>query len=82
MSGRATASIAARQSPAESLRHLRLERDRHVAFAFAAADLLIEVSDDGTIIAAADAAWRMSVSRWSISRWWTSRPEQSITTKH
>ena len=56
MSGRATASMAARQSPAESLRHLRLERDRHVAFAFAAADLLIEVGNDGTIIAAAGAA--------------------------
>ena len=40
----------------ETIRHLRLERDRHVAFAFAAADLLIEVSLDGTIIAAAGAA--------------------------
>ena len=48
-------SMAAGQSPAESLRH-RLERDRHVAFAFAAADLLIEVSNGGTIIAAAGAA--------------------------
>jgi EAL domain-containing protein (putative c-di-GMP-specific phosphodiesterase class I)/GGDEF domain-containing protein len=56
MSGRATTSMAARQSSAESLRHLRLERDRHVAFAFAAADLLIEVSNDGKIIAAAGAA--------------------------
>ena len=35
---------------------LRLERDRHVAFAFAAADLLIEVSNGGKIIAAAGAA--------------------------
>ena len=56
MSGRTTASEGPRQSSTESLRHLRLERDRHVAFAFAAADLLIEVGNDGTIIAAAGAA--------------------------
>ena len=53
MSGREP--IAACQSPDETIRHWRLERDRHVAFAFAAADLLIEVSLDGTIIAASGA---------------------------
>src|ERR1700722_16999864 len=56
MSGRATGAVAGHQSADESIRHLRLERDRHVAFAFAAADLLIEVSTEGTIIAAAGAA--------------------------
>ncbi len=53
MSG--AAPVVGRQSPLESIRHLRIERDRHVAFAFAAADLLIEVSLDGTIIAASGA---------------------------
>ncbi len=48
--------MAARQSSADSIRHLRRERDRHVAFAFAAADLLIEVATDGVILAAAGAA--------------------------
>lgn len=43
-------------SPAEFIRHLRLERDRHVAFAFAGADLLIEVAPDGTVLAASGAA--------------------------
>jgi EAL domain-containing protein (putative c-di-GMP-specific phosphodiesterase class I) len=56
MSGRATAPITARQSSSDSFRHLRLERDRHVAFAFAAADLLIEVGTDGVILATAGAA--------------------------
>ena len=56
MSGHITAPIATRPSSVESIRRLRLERDRHVAFAFAAADLLIEVGADGVIIAAAGAA--------------------------
>jgi EAL domain-containing protein (putative c-di-GMP-specific phosphodiesterase class I)/GGDEF domain-containing protein len=42
--------------PEQTVRHLRLERDRHVAFAFAAADLLIEVGRDGVITAASGAA--------------------------
>ncbi len=42
-------------SPTESIRHLRQERDRYVAFAFAAADLLIEVGGDAKIIAASGA---------------------------
>ncbi len=45
-----------RPSPADSIRHLRRERDRHVAFAFAAADLLIEVGAEGRITAASGAA--------------------------
>lgn len=44
-----------RAAPAAS-EQLRLERDRHVAFAFAAADLLIEVQVDGRITAASGAA--------------------------
>lgn len=40
----------------DPLAQLRLERDRHVAFAFAAADLLIEVGSDDVIIAASGAA--------------------------
>ena len=56
MTGRATAPTAARQPSANSIRHLRRERDRHVAFAFAAADLLVEVATDGVILAAAGAA--------------------------
>ena len=51
-----TEAVAGQPSPTESARHLRLERDRHVAFAFAAADLLVELNTDGTIIAAAGAA--------------------------
>jgi EAL domain-containing protein (putative c-di-GMP-specific phosphodiesterase class I) len=43
-------------TPIESIRHLRLERDRYVAFAFAAAELLIEVNTGGRIIAASGAA--------------------------
>lgn len=35
---------------------MRLERDRHVAFAFAAADLLIEAGADGRIVTASGAA--------------------------
>ncbi|HET8995152.1 MAG TPA: EAL domain-containing protein [Acetobacteraceae bacterium] len=42
--------------PASSPERLRLERDRHVAFAFAAADLLIETAIDGAIVAASGAA--------------------------
>ncbi len=42
--------------PEHIVRHLRLERDRHVAFAFAAADLLIEVGGAGTVVAASGAA--------------------------
>jgi EAL domain-containing protein (putative c-di-GMP-specific phosphodiesterase class I)/GGDEF domain-containing protein len=42
--------------PEQTFKHLRQERDRHVAFAFAAADLLIEVSSAGTVIAASGAA--------------------------
>jgi EAL domain-containing protein (putative c-di-GMP-specific phosphodiesterase class I)/GGDEF domain-containing protein len=53
MSGRNDMTIS---SPAEFIRNLRLERDRHVAFAFAGADLLIEVAPDGTILAASGAA--------------------------
>jgi EAL domain-containing protein (putative c-di-GMP-specific phosphodiesterase class I) len=45
-----------RPPPADTVRHLRLERDRHVAFAFAGADLLIEVGAEGTISAASGAA--------------------------
>jgi EAL domain-containing protein (putative c-di-GMP-specific phosphodiesterase class I) len=41
--------------PEDTVRHLRWERDRHVGFAFAAADLLIEVGRDGMITAAAGA---------------------------
>jgi len=44
-----------RPSKDDAIRHWRLERDRHVAFAFAAADLLIEVRPDGTIITASGA---------------------------
>jgi EAL domain-containing protein (putative c-di-GMP-specific phosphodiesterase class I) len=40
----------------EFARHMRLERDRHVAFAFAAAELLVEVNTDGSIVAASGAA--------------------------
>ncbi len=39
-----------------SMRELRDERDRFVGFAFAAADLLLEVSEDGRILFAAGAA--------------------------
>jgi EAL domain-containing protein (putative c-di-GMP-specific phosphodiesterase class I)/GGDEF domain-containing protein len=42
--------------PEQTVRHLRLERDRHVAFAFAAADLLVEVGSEGTIVTASGAA--------------------------
>ncbi len=42
--------------PEQTVRHLRLERDRHVAFAFAAADLLVEVGKEGTIVAVSGAA--------------------------
>ena len=42
--------------PEQTVRHLRLERDRHVAFAFAAADLLVEVGDEGIIVAVSGAA--------------------------
>lgn len=42
--------------PEPTLRHLRWERDRHVAFAFAAADLLVEVAVEGAIIAVSGAA--------------------------
>src|SRR5690242_14968673 len=42
--------------PEQTVRHLRLERDRHVAFAFAAADLLVEVGGEGIIVAASGAA--------------------------
>jgi hypothetical protein len=41
--------------PKETFRHLRLERDRHVAFAFAAADLLVEVNSEGIIVTASGA---------------------------
>ena len=41
---------------ANSPERVRLERDRHVAFAFAAADLLIETGTDGAIMAASGAA--------------------------
>lgn len=42
--------------PANAPQRVRLERDRHVAFAFAAADLLIEAGVDGVIVAASGAA--------------------------
>lgn len=42
--------------PASAPERVRLERDRHVAFAFAAADLLIEAGVDGVIVAASGAA--------------------------
>ena len=42
--------------PEPAIQHLRWERDRHVAFAFAAADLLVEVAMDGAIIAVSGAA--------------------------
>jgi EAL domain-containing protein (putative c-di-GMP-specific phosphodiesterase class I) len=45
--------ITPSRSPAE---RIRLERDRHVAFAFAAADLLIETDFSGRIVAASGAA--------------------------
>ena len=45
-----------RASSASPIDPMRLERDRHVAFAFAAADLLIEADADNTIIAASGAA--------------------------
>ena len=35
--------------PEQTVRHLRLERDRHVAFAFAAADLLVEVGGKASL---------------------------------
>lgn len=41
---------------ATPFQRVRQERDRYVAFAFAAADLLIEINADGTIIGAAGAA--------------------------
>jgi len=41
---------------ATSPERVRIERDRHVAFAFAAADLLIETGIDGAIMAASGAA--------------------------
>ncbi len=44
------------RSPAQPIESMRLERDRHVAFACAAADLLIEAGIDGRIIAASGAA--------------------------
>jgi len=56
MNSHGAARVGERQSPAETAQHWRLERDRHVAFAFAAADLLIEVGLDGMIIAASGAA--------------------------
>ena len=39
-----------------AIERIRLERDRHVAFAFAAADLLVETDGDGIIRAASGAA--------------------------
>ena len=41
-------------SPAKDV--VRLERDRHVAFAFAAADLLLEADAQGVIVNASGAA--------------------------
>ena len=43
-------------APPVSPERVRQERDRHVAFAFAAADLLIEAGVDGVIVAASGAA--------------------------
>jgi GGDEF domain-containing protein len=45
-----------RQPSAALIRRLRKDRDRHVAFAFAAADLLIEVGSDDIVVAAAGAS--------------------------
>jgi EAL domain-containing protein (putative c-di-GMP-specific phosphodiesterase class I)/PAS domain-containing protein len=56
MNAHESEGMTARCDDRQQLRQLRLERDRHVAFAFAAADLLIEVSADGSIVAAAGAA--------------------------
>lgn len=50
------ALAASHHWPANSPERVRLERDRHVAFAFAAADLLIETAIDGAIVAASGAA--------------------------
>ena len=50
------AGQSAGRSPARPVEAMRLERDRHVAFAFAAADLLIEAGIDGRIVAASGAA--------------------------
>ncbi len=44
------------QSPSQAAERVRLERDRHVAFAFAAADLLIETDGAYAIVAASGAA--------------------------
>jgi EAL domain-containing protein (putative c-di-GMP-specific phosphodiesterase class I)/GGDEF domain-containing protein len=48
-------SMKRQTTAAEMIEQLRFERDRHVAFAFAAADLLIEARADSTIVAASGA---------------------------
>ena len=50
------ATAESQHGPANLPERVRLERDRHVAFAFAAADLLIETTVDGAIVAASGAA--------------------------
>ena len=50
------AVATSQHGPTSSPERVRLERDRHVAFAFAAADLLIETGIDGAIVAASGAA--------------------------
>ena len=53
--GTSPAASEGRQPSAALIRRLRKDRDRHVAFAFAAADLLIEVGSDDIVVAAAGA---------------------------
>jgi EAL domain-containing protein (putative c-di-GMP-specific phosphodiesterase class I)/PAS domain-containing protein len=48
--------VDGRPSTAATIQRLRLDRDRYVAFAFAAADLLLEVDAGGAVTSAAGAA--------------------------